>query len=133
MSQFDYHTIDDLFAGIGAGKCSIIQVVNKVSEILEEGSPEAIAQAAREREKQAAKRSGHFKTNRLPRHMLSHVLLGELGINGITVALSLRATLIFWFTAHCCNPVAGDDIIGFVTRGRGVSVHREPVQMYRIS
>ena len=26
--------------------------------------------------------------------------------------------------AHCCNPVAGDDIIGFVTRGRGVSVHR---------
>ena len=26
--------------------------------------------------------------------------------------------------AHCCNPVAGDEIVGFVTRGRGVSVHR---------
>ena len=26
--------------------------------------------------------------------------------------------------AHCCSPVAGDEIVGFVTRGRGVSVHR---------
>jgi GTP pyrophosphokinase len=26
--------------------------------------------------------------------------------------------------AHCCSPVAGDEIVGFITRGRGVSVHR---------
>ena len=45
--------------------------------------------------------------------------------------------------AHCCNPLPGDSIIGYITRGRGVSVHRadclnmqdegvEPERMIRV-
>ena len=125
VSQFDYHTIDDLFAGIGAGKCSIIQVVNKVSEILEEGSPEAIAQAAREREKQAAKEAAISQNKPLTTaYAISRTARGARHKrNNCGVVVKGDSDLLVHL-AHCCNPVAGDDIIGFVTRGRGVSVHR---------
>ena len=125
VSQFDYHTTDDLFAGIGAGKCSIIQVVNKVSEILEEGSPEAIAQAAREREKQAAKEAAISQNKPLTTaYAISRTARGARHKrNNCGVVVKGDSDLLVHL-AHCCNPVAGDDIIGFVTRGRGVSVHR---------
>ncbi len=56
--QFDYRSVDDLFAGIGAGNQSAKQVVNRVSEILEEKKPEVVTEqernAARLQEKNKA-------------------------------------------------------------------------------
>ncbi len=43
--------------------------------------------------------------------------------NGIIVKGESNSGLLVRL-AHCCNPVTGDDIVGFITRGRGVSVHR---------
>ena len=45
--QFDYRSVDDLFAGIGAGNQSAKQVVNRVSEILEEKNPEVVTEQER--------------------------------------------------------------------------------------
>ena len=41
--------------------------------------------------------------------------------NGITVSGIYDVSVRF---SKCCNPVPGDEIVGFVTRGRGVSIHR---------
>ena len=120
--QFDYRTPDDLFAGIGTGKVSAKQVANRIEEILEEGSPEQLEAARKEAERQA-KREEAIKENkpscsptplrRLQGRRSQQLRRGRRGDADLLVHL-----------AHCCNPVAGDDIVGFVTRGRGVSVHR---------
>ncbi len=48
---------------------------------------------------------------------------GKSASNGIIVKGESSSGLLVRL-AHCCNPVTGDDIVGFITRGRGVSVHR---------
>ncbi|MDR2108000.1 MAG: bifunctional (p)ppGpp synthetase/guanosine-3',5'-bis(diphosphate) 3'-pyrophosphohydrolase [Coriobacteriales bacterium] len=106
---------DDLFAQIGAGKLKAAQIANKLLKHLvlpadqkaveKDGSASldeltsAMLPAPAERKSRSADRPG------------SNVRVK--GLDGVLVRLS-----------HCCNPVPGDEIIGFVTRGRGVSVHR---------
>ena len=120
--QLDFNGPDDLFAAVGTGKVSLKQVANKVEAILEEGSPErqaALARAAEERAKrEAAERArplalSHSREGKERRRRRNNCGVIAKGDPDLLVHLS-----------HCCNPVAGDDIVGFITRGRGVSVHR---------
>ncbi len=105
--QFSYHRLEDLFAAVGAGKIAPRLVGNKVQQILDP-KPEAPAAPAPEVPPRGS--------NRRPRR-------ADKGSSGVVVKGSADSGLLVRL-AHCCNPVAGDDIVGFVTRGRGVSVHR---------
>ena len=120
--QLDFNGPDDLFAAVGTGKVSLKQVANKVEAILEEGSPErqaALARAAEERARREAAESArplalsHSREGKERRRRRNNCGVIAKGDPDLLVHLS-----------HCCNPVAGDDIVGFITRGRGVSVHR---------
>jgi len=96
--RFNLQTADDIYAAIGYGGVSAQQVISRLRE-------EYRKQYGEEEEKQVEIKPWREKTS-------SHGIRIQ-GIDNLLVRF-----------ARCCNPVPGDDIVGFVTRGRGVTVHR---------
>ncbi len=106
-TEMNYAKGEDLFAQIGGGKLSaklvgtrLLKLMSKDGEEVAPPKPEGLPLSQpMTPPKRARRRPG------------GGVLVK--GIDDVLIRL-----------ARCCNPVPGDDIIGFVTRGRGVSVHR---------
>ena len=99
--ELRYPDISALYAAVGEGQVSAQSVVQKLVQTLggEEGTSEDAAEAARP---DSARRR----------------VTGDPGV-------VVKGTSDVWVKlARCCTPVPGDDIVGFVTRGSGVSVHR---------
>ena len=111
--DLNFKQLEDLFAAVGAGKVAPRMVCNKVEALLD---PKPTDTAAKEPEEIVAETIKQARGSRRPpkrkRKPASSGVVVKGG-DGLLVRL-----------AHCCNPVVGDDIVGFITRGRGVSVHR---------
>lgn len=99
-NKFNFQSIEDMYAAVGYGGLTASQVVSRLTEKLR-----------REREEQALP---EFKS--LPTHQQSTKSESGVRVKGVD---NLLVRL-----SRCCTPVPGDDIIGFITRGRGVSIHR---------
>ncbi|QOY60007.1 RelA/SpoT family protein [Thermophilibacter immobilis] len=124
VGALDYHATDDLFAALHTGKVSVKHVANKVEEILEEGSSEQLAAAAAEAERQAAHDEAMSSGKPIMQsYAITRTARGKKRRSNCGVVVKGDPDLLVHL-AHCCNPVAGDEIVGFITRGRGVSVHR---------
>lgn len=104
LKKFNMSDLDDVYASIGYGGITTGQVTNK---LLEQAKKEAKAAAAAERlERLEEEQSRPGNRN-----------------NGKGVIVEGDTGMVVRF-ARCCTPLPGDDIIGYVTRGRGVSIHR---------
>ena len=118
--ELNYRHLEDLFAAIGAGKVAVRAVGNKVEAVLEPAPAPAAKEQGKSTEEIVADATKQARgSNRRPQ-AVRRKRPGSSGVvvhGGDTDGLLVRL-------AHCCNPVAGDDIVGFITRGRGVSVHR---------
>ncbi len=107
---------DDMIVAIGAGKESAQHVANRLLKLLvDRGTQEAqmpdIGMSAMSTGKMPPMITSVARPKRHETHTSNGIVVK--GLDDVLVRLS-----------RCCNPVLGDDIIGFVTRGRGVSVHR---------
>lgn len=98
IAGFGFKQVDDLIAGVGYGKITPLQVVRKFEsrEAPEEETPAILNKRSRQTKKKKD-RSG--------------VLVR--GLDDILIRFG-----------QCCRPVPGDDIVGYITQGQGVSVHR---------
>ncbi|MFT5164164.1 MAG: GTP pyrophosphokinase [Alteromonadaceae bacterium] len=103
ISRFNVHSMDDLLAAIGSGDVRINQVVNYLLGLLK---PEPEPQID-PRLKQKA-RSAHT---------------GQVVIQGVGNLLS--------HMAKCCQPVTGDVIYGYITKGRGIAIHRQDCEQFK--
>ncbi len=100
--EYNYNTTEDLFAGIGTGIVSAQQVTTRMMHKLTGKEPAETAPAEAEKITQP----------RRPPTGAAGVVIQ--GLTDVLIRL-----------ARCCNPVPPDKIVGFITRGRGVTVHRE--------
>ncbi len=95
--QLEFKNAEDLHVALGCGDISLGRIMNRLSELDSE----------------------KHEFDLLPEtHPISESLIGGNGVN----VLGLKGILTT--IAHCCNPAPGDEIIGYVTRGRGATIHR---------
>jgi len=108
LSRAAYSSLDELYAAIGYGGISAQKVVNKIREDLR------IADKTKKRDDELPKPEKKTEIRLTP-------------IQGVTVEGVDNCLIKF---ARCCAPVPGDPLVGFITRGFGVSVHRQDCANY---
>ena len=96
--KYNFTDLDELFAMVGYGELTTAQVMQKLLEFNKRERKEEFAERKRASDKSGGK--------------------GETGI-----IVKGYSDLKIRFS-HCCTPVPGDDIIGYVSRSRGVTIHR---------
>ena len=106
----NYHSVEDLLAALGYGEITLNLVLNRWREVVKEQQPidtdldEVLSNLPTSTPK--ALREGNPTTSRNSDSPI-------VGVEGL-----------MYYVAGCCSPIPGEPIIGVVTRGRGISIHR---------
>lgn len=102
--KYNFPSEEDLYASVGYNGITALQVANRLTEKLRK-------QRDLEGKKDISNAVSELK--QLPQAKKRESGVRVSGIDNLLIRLS-----------RCCNPVPGDEIVGFITKGRGVSVHR---------
>ncbi len=110
IEKLGYKYTEDLYAAIGYGGVTINQVLSRIKEQTENDKEDYTLR--------------HTEPEKIPENYVKPKRSQDKKklSQGITVKGVDNILIRF---AKCCNPVPGDEIIGYITRGRGVSIHRK--------
>lgn len=109
MSRYGFKEWNAVLAAIGHGGLKEGQIVNKMVEYYEKDHPKVVTNE----EVLAAVAENAQSSQNKPAHMKHKSGIVVKGVDDVAVRFS-----------KCCAPIPGDEIVGFVTRGRGISIHR---------
>ena len=104
LRKVSFDTLDDMYAAIGYGGMTAVKCVNRIRDELLKATKSAPKEAVTPKPLQSAGKKSNAAVN-------SGVIVEDIG-----------SCLVKF--ARCCTPVPGDLIVGFVTKGYGVSIHR---------
>jgi GTP pyrophosphokinase len=107
FKKYNLFNLDDLYAAVGMNGMISGMIVSRLKEASEKGKEEAKDWKEIEEEANKAAAASKAKVNQKQ--------------PGIIVKGESNVLVRF---AMCCNPVPGDEIVGYITKGRGVSIHR---------
>ncbi len=107
--DMNFDSLDDLYAAVGYAHVTPRKVLNKLYAVLHPGEPQARAEAEAE-----AKAKEEAAAEQAPAR--SSLPAGGVAVSGVDGVLMRFA--------QCCNPVPGDPIVGYISRGAGITVHR---------
>ena len=101
--RFNFNSVDDLYAAVGNGDLTVSQVVHAVERLKDKEVELTVEDLVTRTPKRGRKKTGSAG--------------GDVTIEGVG---NLMTSI-----ARCCQPVPGDPICGYITRGRGVTIHRD--------
>ncbi|MFO7612863.1 MAG: bifunctional (p)ppGpp synthetase/guanosine-3',5'-bis(diphosphate) 3'-pyrophosphohydrolase [Clostridia bacterium] len=104
LKRYNFKSIDDALGAVGYSGITSNKIISKLKEAYRKANPDD--SALKEKELQQ-------KEKVIPVNTTDERGIIVRGINNCLVTIG-----------QCCNPVPGDDIIGYITRGRGVTIHR---------
>lgn len=108
MRKYGFKDWESVLAAIGHGGLKEGQIINKMMELCEQDNRKAVTD---EQVLEAVAEAGEKNEKKLFRKSRGGIIVE--GVDDVAVRFG-----------KCCSPIPGDDIVGFVTRGRGVSIHR---------
>ncbi|MBQ9220188.1 MAG: GTP diphosphokinase [Succinivibrio dextrinosolvens] len=115
LSRFNLKSVDDIFANVGAGDIGVNIIIGIISANIEKNKDEVVD-------------SNELIEDLINKRQNDELLKKNKTKSGIIVE---GVGDIMTHMAKCCQPIPGDEIVGFVTQGRGISIHRCDCEKFR--